>query len=218
MSYESFLTASTHLLMIPSFAPSLSAGRTNSRAPLHVRDTIKRWVQGAVLLTCLALAGCASPAMPPLKTVENLDLNRYMGPWYVIASIPTFIEKEAYNAVETYRLDSDGTIDTVFTFNQGGFDGPLKRYNPRGFVRDPVHKSTWGMRFVWPIKAEFLVTHINADYSQTVVGRNKRDYVWIMARTPEIPALDYDRLVAELKTQGYDVTKLRKVPHRKIGP
>ena len=107
---------------------------------------------------------------------------------------------------------------TVFTFNQGGFDGPLKRYNPRGFVRDPVHKSTWGMRFVWPFKAEFLVTHVNADYSQTVVGRTKRDYVWIMARTPEIPAADYDRLVRELAAQGYDVTKLRKVPQRWPAP
>lgn len=169
-----------------------------------------RWlIVGAVL----ALTGCAT-TMPPLPTVRNLDLNRYMGPWYVIAAIPTFIETGAYNGVETYRLEPDGTIDTVFTFREGGFDGAPKRYNPRGFVRDPVHKSTWGMRFVWPFKAEFLVTHINADYTQTVVGRNKRDYVWIMARTPEIAAADYDRLVAELAAQGYDVTKLRKVPQR----
>ncbi len=152
--------------------------------------------------------------MPSLKTVENLDLKRYMGPWYVVACIPTFIETEAYNAVENYTLEPDGTIDTVFTFNKGGFDGPPKRYNPRGFVRDPIHKSTWGMRFVWPFKAEFLVTHINTDYSQTVIGRSKRDYVWIMARTPEIPVADYERLVSELAAQGYDVAKLRKVPQR----
>ncbi len=168
---------------------------------------------GLIVGAALALSGCAT-SMPPLPTVRNLDLNRYMGPWYVIAAIPTFIETEAYNAVETYRLEPDGTIDTVFTFRDGGFDGPEKRYNPRGFVRDPVHKSTWGMRFVWPFKAEFLVTYLNTDYTQTVVGRNKRDNVWIMARTPEIPAADYDRLVAELAAQGYDVAKLRKVPQR----
>lgn len=184
---------------------------------LAMPHSLTRWACVPVLIAALALTGCASSSMPPLKTVEHLDLNRYMGPWYVIAAIPTFIETDAYNAVETYRLDADGTIDTTFTFNQGSLDGPLKRYNPRGFVRDPIHKSTWGMRFVWPIKAEFLVTHVNADYSQTVVGRNKRDYVWIMARTPEIPAADYDRLVRELAAQGYDVAKLRKVPHRKAG-
>ena len=96
----------------------------------------------------------------------------------------------------------------------GGFDGPAKRYNPRGFVRDTVNNSTWGMQFVWPFKAEFLITHLNADYTQTVIGRNQRDYVWIMARTPEIPDADYRRLLGELEAQGYDLTKIRKVPQR----
>lgn len=161
------------------------------------------------------MIGCAAKH-PPLKTVEKVDLERFMGPWYVIACIPTAIEKKAHNAVETYRLNSDGTIDTVFTFNKGALDGPPKRYNPRGFVRDRVNNSTWGMRFVWPIKAEFLITHLNADYTQTVIGRNKRDYVWIMARTPNMPEEDYRRLVAELAAQGYDITKLRRVPHRGV--
>lgn len=166
------------------------------------------------MLPCLLLlAGCAT-SLPPLKTAEKVDLKRYMGPWYVIACIPTFIETEAYNAIEDYRLAPDGTIDTVFTFNQGGFDGPPKRYNPRGFVVDRTNNSTWGMQFVWPIKAEFLITYVNADYSQTVIGRNRRDYVWIMARTPEIPESDYQRLLSELAVQGYDLTKMRRVPQR----
>jgi apolipoprotein D and lipocalin family protein len=162
---------------------------------------------------CLLLGGCAT-TQPPLKTVDRVDLARYMGPWYVIAAIPTFIETKAYNGLETYRLDPNGSIDTVFTFNEGGFEGPAKRYNPRGFVQDTVNNSTWGMQFIWPFKAEFLITHLNADYTQTVIGRNKRDYVWIMARTPEIPEADYQRLLDELKTQGYDLTKIRKVPQR----
>ena len=167
-----------------------------------------------LLLPCLLLlAGCAT-SLPPLKTVEKVDLKRYMGPWYVIAAIPTFIETEAFNAIEDYRLDPDGTIDTVFTFNQGGFEGPPKRYNPRGFVVDQVNKSIWGMRFIWPFKAEFLITYLNSDYSQTVIGRNQRDYVWIMARTPQIPEADYQRLLGKLTAQGYDLSKLRKVPQR----
>jgi apolipoprotein D and lipocalin family protein len=167
-----------------------------------------------ILLTlpCLLfLSGCAS-SLPTLKTVEMVDLQRFMGPWYVIACIPTFIETEAYNATETYRLKPDGTIDTVFTFNQGKFDGPARRYNPRGFIVDRVNNSTWGMRFVWPLKSEFLITYLAPDYSQTIIARNKRDYVWIMARTPQIPDADYQRLLTELTNQGYDLTKLRKVP------
>jgi len=87
-----------------------------------------------VTIALLLATGC-STTMPPLKTVDRVDIKRFMGPWYVIACIPTFIETEAYNGVETYRLEPDGSIDTVFTFNKGSFDGPVKQYNPRGFHR-----------------------------------------------------------------------------------
>ena len=167
----------------------------------------------ATILALSLITGCAA-SLPPLRTVERVDLKRFMGTWYVIAAIPTFIETDAFNAVESYRLDADGTVDTTFTFRKGAFDGPLKTYNPRGFIVDTASNATWGMQFIWPIKAEYLITHLSDDYSQTVIGRNKRDYVWIMARSPQIPEADYERMVAELAAQGYDVTKLRKVPQR----
>lgn len=165
------------------------------------------------LLCSLLFIGCAA-SRPKLKTVDRVDINQFMGPWYVIACIPTFIETKATNAIETYRLNPDGTVDTVFTFNKGGFDGPPKRYNPRGYIVDKVNNSTWGMQFIWPFKSEYLITYLNQDYSQTVIGRNKRDYVWIMARTPQIPEADYQQLVGDLKAQGYDISKLRKVPQK----
>ena len=129
----------------------------------------------ATILALLSLiTGCAA-SLPPLRTVERVDLKRFMGTWYVIASIPTFIETDAFNGVESYRLDADGTVDTTFTFRKGAFDGPLKTYNPRGFIVDTASNATWGMQFIWPIKAEYLITHLSDDYSQTVIGRNKRD-------------------------------------------
>ena len=167
----------------------------------------------ALIVVSLLMVGCAH-SLPALKTVDQIDLNRYMGPWYVIACIPTFIETKAYNAIEEYRLLPDGSIDTVFTFHQGSFDGPKKRYNPRGFVVDKVNHSTWGMRFIWPFKAEFLITYLTADYSQTIIARNKRDYFWIQARTPHISEADYQALLSLLASQGYDITKVRKVPQR----
>jgi apolipoprotein D and lipocalin family protein len=66
----------------------------------------------------------------------------------VIASIPTSIEKDAYNAMESYRLAGDGTIDTTFKFNKGSFDGPLKTYNPRGYIQDKESNAFWGMQFI----------------------------------------------------------------------
>jgi apolipoprotein D and lipocalin family protein len=162
----------------------------------------------------LVLAGCSSVPKPPLPTVAQVDLERFMGDWYVIASIPTWIERDAWSAVESYRLDADGSIATTFTFREGGFDGPAKRYTPRGFVVDRASNAVWGMQFVWPIKADYRIVYLSDDYGQTVIAREDRDYVWIMARTPELDASDYSRLTAFVASLGYDVTTLRRVPQR----
>lgn len=164
------------------------------------------------ILAPLALAGCQSAPLPPLTTVSKVDIDRFMGDWYVIAHIPTFIEKGAHNAVESYKLTDDGTIETTFTFRAGDFDGPEKRYTPRGFVLDRKSNAVWGMQFLWPIKADYRIVYLNPDYSQTVIGRTARDYVWVMARTPEIPVSDYSSMVEFIGAQGYDVSQIRRVP------
>ena len=160
----------------------------------------------------LLLGACATPA--PMQTVDYVDLDRFMGDWYVIANIPTFVEKTAHNAVESYRLDEDGTIATTFTFRAGAFDGDTRVYNPRGFVRNHESNAEWGMQFIWPIKADYRVIYLNEDYSQTVIGRAKRDYVWIMARTPSIPEADYQALVQLIAGFGYDPALIQKVPQQ----
>lgn len=160
------------------------------------------------------LIGCQSGALRlPIALAPKVDVSRFMGDWYVIANIPTFIEKGAHNAVESYRRDPDGSIATTFTFRAGSFDGEKKRYTPRGFVKD-ASGAVWGMRFIWPIKADYRIVHVADDYSQTIVGREARDYVWIMARTPSIPEADYARLVGIIAAQGYDIRKLERVPQR----
>ncbi len=170
-------------------------------------------VISTLLASALMLGACQStPA--PLATVSKVDLQRYMGDWYVIANIPTFIEKGAYNAIESYRLDTDGTIAVTFTFRDGAFDGKEKRYTPRGFVRDTHSNALWGMQFIWPIKADFRITYLADDYSQTIISRQQRDYVWIMARTPTVSEADYQRLLKIVETQGYDVRRVQKVPQQ----
>lgn len=164
------------------------------------------------LITLLSIQGCQT--MPPIITVDHVDLKRFMGPWYVIASIPTFIEKDVYNGIESYRLAEDGTVETTFTFNKGDFDGPIKTYRPRGFIRDTKSNAVWDMQFVWPFKAEYRIVYLNDAYTHTVIGRTKRDYVWIMARDPSIPAEDYNRILQFIQNQGYDITKVQKVPQR----
>jgi len=162
----------------------------------------------------LGLGACQTVSHPPIALAEKVDLPRFMGDWYVIANIPTFIEKGAHNAIESYRLAEDGTIATTFSFRADGFEGERKRYTPRGFVIDRESNAVWGMQFIWPVKADFRIVYVAPDYSQTVIGREARDYVWIMARTPSIPDEDYRRILSFLAAQGYDVSLIRKVPQR----
>lgn len=166
------------------------------------------------IVLALLLAGCQTVSRPPIATVAHVDLPRFMGAWYVIANIPTFIEKGAHNAVESYRLAEDGSIETTFTFRADAFDGPEKQYHPRGFVVDRTSNAVWGMQFVWPFKADYRIVYLAPDYSQTVIGREARDYVWIMARTKTISDADYARLLSMLEKEGYDVARIQKVPQR----
>jgi apolipoprotein D and lipocalin family protein len=166
-----------------------------------------------ISLLAIGITGCASKG-PEMKTVEEVDLERFMGPWYVIANIPTFLEKDAYNPVETYTLNDDGTIATQFTFRKGGFDGKAKEYNPKGFVLDTDTNALWGMRFVWPIKADYRIVYLNDDYTQTIIGREARDYVWIMARTPTISDQDYNKMLKFVESLGYDMTEVKRAPQR----
>ncbi len=167
----------------------------------------------AVLALGMLFAACG-PSLPRMETVRRVDIPRFMGNWYVIASIPTWVEEGAHNAVESYRLDADGTVGTTFTFRKGGFDGPVKTYRPRGFILDTDSNAVWGMQFLWPIKSEYRIIHLDDEYSRTVIGRSRRDYVWIMARTPDMEEAEYRRLADWLGTIGYDTRRLQRIPHR----
>jgi len=159
------------------------------------------------------LSACATNKLPPIATVPKVDLPKFMGNWYVIAAIPTMIETQSYNAIENYKLNADGSIATTFTFNKGSLTGEFKTYQPHGFVIENTGNALWGMQFIWPIKAEYLIAYLDENYTQTVIARNARDYVWIMARSPKISEDDYKKLTTLVKSLGYDTSKLREVPH-----
>ena len=173
-----------------------------------------------ILFIFLGLIGVASnpvlaeSSLKPMPVVDYVDLDRFMGDWYVIATIPTFLERDAYNSIETYQRDNDGSIATTFTFNKGSLNGPTKIYRPRGFVKDKRTNAIWGMQFVWPIKADYRIVYLDDNYQQTIIGRTSRDYVWIMARTPVISEQDYSNLVARVDSLGYDLDALQKVTHK----
>jgi len=169
-------------------------------------------------MAALLMQGCSGVQLPPVTTVDHVDLENFMGDWYVVANIPTFLEKGACNAIESYRLLDDGRIATTFSFNAGGCDGPRKTYHPTGYITDTASNAVWGMQFVWPFKADYRVMYLDPGYTQTIIGRNQRDYVWIMSRTPAIPASDMRRLLELLDGQGYDTAAVTPVPQQWSAP
>ena len=168
---------------------------------------------GLLLACTFAITSATANADPkPIKPVEHVDLDRFMGDWYVIATIPTWFEKEAYDAVETYALQADGHVATSFRFRSGSFDGRGKTIHSTGFIEENSGNAVWGVQVFWPIKAQYIVAYLKEDYSQTIVARDARDYTWIMARTPTIPPADYESLLGRVQAMGYPSSKIRKVP------
>lgn len=151
---------------------------------------------------------------PPIRMAEQVNLDLFMGDWYVIANIPTFIEKGAHNAVESYIRTSDRVIDTRFSFNKDSFTGPKKEYNPTGFVTDDPSNAKWKMQFLWPFKSEYIIVYVDPAYEYTIIGRTKRDYVWIMAREPHVSARELERLIQTAVEEGYDRSLIQLVPQQ----
>jgi len=150
--------------------------------------------------------------LPPIRPVPQVDLPRFMGTWYMIAAIPTVFEHDAWNAVQTYTLRPDGNIRTTLRFNKNAADGPLKRIHATALVRPGSDGAVWGVQIFWPLRSQYIVAWLKPDYSEMIVARDARDYAWVFARTPTVPAADWAMLRTRVAALGYDMAKLRKVP------
>jgi len=174
-------------------------------------------------LCCASLLmGCASTSQAPLTAIEReVDLQRFMGDWYVVGSIPLHVpllpmlsERGAHNGVESYELDEDGRILTTYVFRRGSFAGPIRRFTPRARVANQQTNAEWRMQFLWPFEAAFLIIYLDEDYQHTMIGVPDRSNVWIMSRTPGLPDGKYQSLLAELDRLGYDTARVEAVPQR----
>lgn len=145
-------------------------------------------------------------------TVSYVDIEKYMGKWYVIAHIPTSIEKGATNATEFYEIDKDNQIKTTFTFYQDSTNGLKKEYNPKAYIYNKNTNSEWRMQFFWPIKLPYLIIDLDEDYSYTMVGVPNKNHVWIMSRKPFMDNHLYAELINKLHNIGYNINKIKKIP------
>jgi len=146
------------------------------------------------------------------NTVPHVDLERFMGDWYVIGILPNFIEENAVNGIETYSLNDDGTIGITYTFYQGSPSGKKRVMRPRAKVYNKQTNAEWRVQFLWPFWAKYLVIDLADDYRYTVIGVPNRKWLWIMSRTPSVSDDDYAGIISRLKVVGYNTEKIKKIP------
>jgi len=149
-----------------------------------------------------------------MKTVDHVDLSRFMGDWWVIAHIPYFLERDTYDTKDTYRPRPDGRMENIFSYKKGSFDAPVKTMNGVAWVVDKTSNAEWRVQFLWPIALPYYVIYLDPDYRFMAVGHPSRDYGWIMARDKKMSDADYAAVLKVMTEQGYDASKLRKVPQR----
>lgn len=151
--------------------------------------------------------------MPNQPLAAQLDLERFMGKWYVHGHSPTFLDKNAYAATETYELADDGRILTTYSFRKGGLDGKEKTYNPVGRVHDTESNAEWRMKFFGIFNAPYYIVYVDPEYQTTVIGHPNRSMGWIMSRSPQMSDQLYGRLKSELSKRDYDLEDFRRIPH-----
>ncbi len=155
-----------------------------------------------------------------LKPVAYVDLKRYMGDWNVIANIPNFIEKDCVQSIESYALREDGKIDNWFVCRKP--DGKETRLTSLAWVVNSQNNAEWRVRFnldtflghiPFPISFSYVVIDLDSEnYQYTVVGHPNRNLLWIMAREKSIHPKVYQEILNRVEQQGYDVSKIVRLP------
>ncbi|MBK1880092.1 lipocalin family protein [Pelagicoccus mobilis] len=167
----------------------------------------------AALLVLLLQTACSTDNVPNQPLAKQIDIERFMGTWYVHGHSPTFMDKQAYSATETYELSDNGKIQTTYRFRNGGLDGKYKTYRPVGRIHDTENNAEWRMKFFGFINAPYYILYVDSNYQTSVVGHPGKEMAWIMSRSPEIDEELYIRLKAELESRDYELSNFRRIPH-----
>ena len=170
-----------------------------------------------VLGLALPLGGCATSSsarlgLAPPATVPSLDLNRYLGTWYEIASFPQSFQEGCVATTATYSLREDGDVRVFNRCRDLRLDGPERTATGRARLSPHPSGARLKVSFFWPFWGDYWVLELGEDYEYAVVGDPSRDYLWILSRTPTLDEATYEAIVARLTAQGYEIERLRRTP------
>jgi apolipoprotein D and lipocalin family protein len=158
-------------------------------------------------LIVLLLAGCANH-YAPLKTVEKVDVNRYLGTWYEIARYEQFFEKGCSNISATYTLNKDNKIDVL---NRCQKEGEMTEAHGIAYATDESF-SKLKVSFFRPFYGDYQILMLGDDYSYAVIGEPSREYFWILSRTKVLDKKILDMIISKMPSLGYDEKKLIWAP------
>jgi apolipoprotein D and lipocalin family protein len=150
-------------------------------------------------------------------TVSAVDLNKYAGKWYLIACIPSSVDKRWNYVTETYTIKANGKIDIYTTYikenKPGSKKAPKQKHiRSKGIPQKGTNNFKWKVRFLWLFGVDYLIEEVPEDYSYTVVGHPEKKFLYIMSREKTIDEGVYNDIVKRCKDKGYPMFKLVKVP------
>lgn len=167
----------------------------------------------APLLVALLSTACAGKMndqgdAAPLQTVDHVDLARYAGTWYEIASFPQSFQRNCTGTTATYELRADGQVDVINRCRKRSLDGRLAVAKGRARVVDPTTNAKLEVSFFRPFWGDYWIIDLGPDYEYAVVGHPTREYLWILSREPSMSPELYDAIVERIADQGYDTDRL----------
>lgn len=164
----------------------------------------------AVIL--LAFAGCTRSQ--PLQTVNFVDLNRYQGKWYEIASFPQSFQKGCHCTTAEYTVSNEGYVVVENRCNKGSINGEESYIKGKAFVEENSGNAKLKVQFFWPFRGKYWIIDLAPDYSYAVVGHPNRNYLWILSRTAQMNDSTYKSIVSRIAAQGFDIGKLKRTVHK----
>ena len=149
----------------------------------------------------------AASGLPPLTTVPNVDLTRYMGVWHEIARIDHSFQKGCIKSSATYTLLPDGEVEVINRcVNEK--DGHLREAKGRAWSVDPEGNARLKVSFFWPFRGDYWIVDLGKEYEYAVVGSPNRQYLWILSRQPVMEDSVYKGILERLTSQGFSVSQL----------
>lgn len=147
-----------------------------------------------------------------LQTVPHVDLDKYAGKWYEIASYPQRFQKGCHCTTAEYTLSPKGYVVVENRCNKGSLQGKQSYIKGKAFVVPNSGNAKLKVQFFWPFSGSYWIIDLADDYSYAVVSNPSKDYLWILSRTPKMDDAIYQQIIARLKAKDFDLSKLQRTP------